>query len=264
MYQYDTVQGSCSDGTYGYFILYNRRVAKCKIAKVKLSTMKVVKVSGVLNVGHGNDMTYDSANKKLVIAHCKINPKRLSIVNPSTLQVEATKDITIPAKIDGATDAQRNAISGFCAITYDSSRRQYALLLSKSYNLLILNQNMEVVSYVTTTTKNPYVVQGMDSTDEYILIAQSPKYSSQKNIVSVYTWEGQYITKINVKKSYEIESIFHVGSKFYASFYRSYYKTYYTKEKKTVTKNGKKKKKTVKVAHRKLMRDNYIYKITNL
>ena len=69
-------------------------------------------------------------------------------------------------------------------------------------------------------------------------------------------------------KGYEIENIFHTGKQFYAGFYRSYYKAYYTKEKQKVKKkvNGKIKTvtKTVKIKHRKLMRDNYIYSLTNL
>ena len=57
----------------------------------------------------------------------------------------------------------------------------------------------------------------------------------------IYTWDGQYVSKINVKKGYEIENIYHVGKQYYATFYASGYK------------NGK----LVK-------RDNYVYKLKGI
>ena len=89
--------------------------------------------------------------------------------------------------------------------------------------------------------------------------------ASQKyNIITVYDWDGNYISKMNVKKGYEIESVYHVGSKYYAGFYRSYYKTYYKTVIKKVKVNGKTKKKKVKVKYKKFCRANYVYQVTGL
>ena len=97
------------------------------------------------------------------------------------------------------------------------------------------------------------------------MLAQSPKTSKQKyNIITVYDWDGKYISKINVKKGYEIESIYHVGSKYYAGFYRSYYRTRYKDVEKTVKVDGKEKKKKVKVKYREYQRDNYVYQIKGI
>ena len=105
----------------------------------------------------------------------------------------------------------------------------------------------------------------IDATSDYILVAQSPKYSSQAyNIITVYDWDGNYIAKINAKKGYEIESIFHIGKKYYASFYRSYYKIYYKKVTKKVKVKGRIKKKKVKKKYTKFMRDNYVYRINGI
>ncbi len=139
------------------------------------------------------------------------------------------------------------------------------MLLSHNYNFVVLDSDLDPVRYVKVRKKNNYVVQGIDATDDYIMLAQSPKTSKQKyNIITVYDWDGNYISKINVKKGYEIESIYHVGSKYYAGFYRSYYKTYYKNVVKKVVVDGKEKKKKVKVKYRKFQRDNYVYQINGI
>ena len=124
---------------------------------------------------------------------------------------------------------------------------------------------MNLIEYIKPSKKDNYLVQGIDVTDDYILLAQSPKtYGQVYNIITVYDWEGNYISKINVKKGYEIESIFHIGKKYYAAFYRSYYKTCYRTVVKKVKVNGKTKKKKVKERYTKFMRDNYVYRITGI
>lgn len=266
MYQYDTLQGSCTDGTYAYYLLNNRNAGKCKVVKVKRSTLKVAMVSGPLDVAHGNDMTYDSDKKRLVIVHSTgADPKALTSVNPQTLQTIESKHVQIPKKLAGGTAADAAGATAFTGLAYSSGRKQYAVLLSHNYNFVILDSDLVPIQYVKASKKNNYTVQGIDATDDYIMVAQSPKTSKQKyNIISVYDWDGNYISKINVKKGYEIESIYHVGSKYYAGFYRSYYKTTYKKAVRQVKVNGKIQKKTVKVKQRTLQRDNYVYQITGI
>lgn len=266
MYQYDTLQGSCTDGTYAYYLLYNRKVSNCKIVKVKRSNLKVVMVSGVLYVDHGNDMTYDSHLRRLVIVHSTgADPKKLTSVDPNTLGVIESKHIQIPKKLAGGSLADAAGATAFSGVAYSSGRKQYAVLLSHNYNFVVLDSGLDPVRYVKAEKKNNYTVQGIDATDDYILLAQSPKTAKQKyNIITVYDWDGNYISKINVKKGYEIESIYHVGSKHYAGFYRSYYKTSYKNVVKKVKVNGKKKKKKVKVKVREYLRDNYVYQIKGI
>lgn len=266
MYQYDTLQGSCTDGTYAYYLLNNRKALNCKLVKVKRSNLKVVKVSGVLDVAHGNDMTYDKHRKRLVIVHSTgVDPKRLTSVDPKTLTVIESKHVQLPKKLAGGTLTDALNATAFSGVAYSSGRRQYAVLLSHSYNFVLLDSNLDPVKYVKVTKKNNYVVQGIDATDDYIMLAQSPKTSKQKyNIITVYDWDGNYISKINVKKGYEIESIYHVGSRYYAGFYRSYYKTSYKDVVKKVVVDGKEKKKKVKVKYREYLRDNYVYQINGI
>ncbi len=266
MHQYDTLQGSCTDGTYAYYLLYNRKAVNCKLVKVKRSNLKVAGVSGILDVAHGNDMTYDSHRKRLVIVHSTgVDPKRLTSVDPNTLAVIESKHVQIPKKLAGGSTADAAGATAFSGLAYSSGRKQYAVLLSHNYNFVILDSNLDPVRYVKVSKKNNYLVQGIDATDDYIMLAQSPKTSKQKyNIITVYDWDGKYISKINVKKGYEIESIYHVGSKYYAGFYRSYYRTRYKDVEKKVKVDGKEKKKKVKVKYREYQRDNYVYQIKGI
>lgn len=66
VYGYDTLQGSCSDGFFGYFALYNRTKENCKIVKVRLSDGAVAKVSGALDVVHGKKKRVKAIRKKKV------------------------------------------------------------------------------------------------------------------------------------------------------------------------------------------------------
>ena len=95
-------------------------------------------------------------------------------------------------------------------------------------------------------------------------------------------WDGEYQYMTRIPTGYEMESLFHNGSKFYAAVYSSYYQTYYTTHYKTkyVYKTVKykvkwkkvrgkwkyktKKKKvrvTYRVAHKRLVRNNYVYSL---
>lgn len=265
LYQYDTVQGSATDGKYSYYILYNRKVEKCKIVKVRNSDWKVIKVSAGLPLDHGNDMTYNPDTKRLIVLHSTGNAKRLSIIRTDTLKIESYKDVKVSSILFGATQEEAKAITGFSAIAYNQKRKQYVVHLGKSGQVLILDVTMEPVKYIHLSRKNNYINQGIEVTDDYILIGQSPKYSSQKyNILSVYDWDGTYISMLQVKRGQELESLYRTGNNFYASFYTTYYRTYYKTMKIVVKEKGKKKKKTVKLRQRQYMRANYIYKVSKI
>lgn len=263
LYQYDVLQGSCTDGKYSYYLLLNKTITMCKVVKVKHSTMKVKAVSEPLYVGHGNDMTYNKDKKCLVVAQSTgEDPKTLISINPKTLEIIENRHVYIPSKLAGGSKKDAKKISGFYGIAYNSSRKQYAALLRSSYNFVILDLEMRPVRYVKVSKKNNYLTQGIDATKDYIMVAQSPKEPGQiYNIITVYDWDGNYVSKIKVKAGYEIESIFHIGKKFYAGFYRSYLKPCYRTVVKTVTVNGVTRKRKVKERYDKFMRANYVYRI---
>ena len=221
MFGYDTVQGSCTDGTYGYYVMYKRSVENCRIAKVKLSNMKLVKLSAVLAIGHGNGITYNADTNRLVVTHAGTQKKKISTINANTLKLKSTVTLKLTTGVAGITTAQ--ASKGFSAITYNSARKQYALLASGSGNLVITDADLVPIVYVTPTRKDGQLLQCLDSTDDYILIGQSFSGGKRNNVVSAYTWDGTFVTRVNLGKGFELESIYHVGNKFYACTYLSSY-----------------------------------------
>lgn len=261
LYGYDILQGSCTDGKYGYYVLYHKKKEKCKIIKVRLSDLKVIKKSKSLALSHGNDLTYNSKTKKIVAVHATEKPKRLTIVNPSTLKIEKNINVSVPS-----------SIKGFSGIAYDSTRNQYVLYTNKAHNFVILNSKFKLIKQIKPTKKNKTTYQGIDASKDYILVAQSPKPKTKQiwNIISVYDWTGKHLYDAKVSTKYEIESIYHIGNTYYAGFYKEYYNVKYKYKTKKVKVKWKKvngkwkykyKKKRVKTAYKKLNRGNYIYRI---
>ena len=218
---YDTLQGSCTDGTYAYYVLYNRNVEKCKIVKIRLSDNKVIKTSGVLKIHHGNGLTYNPDANVLVAVHNTVYPLKLSVINPSTLKVKKSVTVKIPESLEGATETNLDNIEGFGSISYNTEQGIYVVLLSGSHNLLILDEKFNATEYRKLSEKPGGIWQCIDTTEDYILVGLSPGSEIASNVICVYEWDGTYRFMIKVRDGYELESIFHVGRKLYAGFYRA-------------------------------------------
>ena len=68
--RYRFLQGSCTDGTYGYFLLGDRNYRNsCAVVKIRLSDWRIKKVRTGLPLHHGNDMTYNKKTKRLMVLH---------------------------------------------------------------------------------------------------------------------------------------------------------------------------------------------------
>lgn len=241
LYGYDIFQGSCTDGTYGYYILYNKAVEKCRIVKLRLKDNKVVKVSEELNIHHGNDLAYNDDTKKILAIHYTEVPEQVAIINPSTLKVEYNKKIKIPSKLSGATKTKLKKISGYTGITYNTEKNQYVLRIKSSGNFLITDKNLKPVKYITPKDKKikERVYQGLDVINGYIACQQASSNTGtfdRYNILKLYTWSGEYAGTVNIRKGYELEGSFCTKGYGYAGFYHEYY------------------------VEDKMMRNNYIYK----
>ena len=220
---YDTLQGSCTDGIYAYYVLYNRKVEKCKIVKIRLSDNQVVKTSGVLKIHHGNGLTYNPDEHCLVAVHNTVYPKKLSVINPDTLKIKKSVTVKIPSSLEGATSTNLSEIKGFGSISYNPEQGIYVVLLSGSHNLLFLDESFKAVEYRKLSDKPGGVYQCIDTTEDCILIGLSAGSEISSNVICVYEWDGTYRFMIYAKDGYELESIFHVGKKLYAGFYRASY-----------------------------------------
>ena len=196
--QYGIGQGSASDGTYVYFVLRNSNDTGSVITKHRMDDGSFVAVSPVLKLGHGNDMTYDAKNHRLVVAHGQSEGQILTLVDPDTL--ELIKDIGIP--------------KGSGAITYSVAKDRYAISQGGS-TLHILDGDFKWIASYSRTDKTGYTAQGMGSDEDYVYFPMSGK---NDNVLVVYDWEGKYITTITVPVSHESESMFWVNDTYYIAY----------------------------------------------
>lgn len=200
---YTVQQGSCSDGTYGYFVLESQKDYKCCIVKIDLSDWSIVEKKYGVEIDHGNDITYNSKIDRIIAVHNKPNYNMISFIDPDTLEIVETKTLDMRM---------------YC-IAYCEQRDQYVVGLSGSYNHVILDSEFNVVDFVEGVDTG-LVKQGADCDENYIYFPQSAKDNSVNQIV-VYDWEGNHVNTIKVVAYQEIESMFHVGDTTYIAFYGS-------------------------------------------
>ena len=223
LYRYDTLQGACANKGYGYFTLYNRSVEKCKIVKVDLTDMDVVKVSKALPVYHANNLTFNTKKNLIVATCCKVKDKRVVFIDPDTLKVRYIKDIKLKSS-KKIPKSVVNTYKGFTAIAYNEKNDCYVGRLRGSGNVIIFNGSMKPVRYVKLKGKKTYLLnQGMESVGNYIYDVRSFKGSHNYNCVTIHTMSGKYVGKMKFQRGEapgrELECIFHDGSQFYAGFY---------------------------------------------
>lgn len=229
LYQYDTLQGACANGGYAYLTLYNRNVEKCKIVKVKLSNLSVVKVSGVLPIYHGNNLTYNTKKKRIVATCCTTSKKaknRVVLINPSTLKVTSVKNIKLTKKVKKLPKKVRKKNKGFTAIAYNEKHNCYVARLRQNGNVVVLNKNLKPLRYVKLKGKKTgLLVQGIETVGDYIYDVRSFKGRYHYCMVTVHTMSGKYVGQMKfpygTAPGKELQCIFHNGKQFYAGFYYS-------------------------------------------
>lgn len=204
---YRFLQGACTDGKYGYFILGHRYYRPyCALLKVRLSDWKLVKMRTGLKLYHGNDMAYNSKTKTLVVAHGDGDAKGVSYVNPGTLKIK--KRVNVGEKIH--------------AVAYNRKRNRYVVGLLDSYAIQIRDANWKKIKTIPILEKKNYTRQGIDCDDSYIYILQS-YLAARKNRIMIYDWKGNFVTQVFTTGSLEGESLFHVGKQFTVAYNDSAY-----------------------------------------
>lgn len=193
-------QGAASDGTYAYFVIRHVDDLGAVIYKHRLDDGERVAQSEVIQVGHGNDATFDTKHNRLVIAHGGDQGKMLTMVDPDTLKV--VEVINIPA--------------GSGAITYSVEKDRYAISQGGS-TLHYLTSDFKLIESFKRTGNENYVPQGMGSDEDYIYF---PMSGERDNVLAVYDWAGQYVTTVTVPDKFESESFFWVNGQYYIAYYR--------------------------------------------
>ena len=189
------IQGGATDGKYLYVIINDggKTNAKSVIAKIEISTMKVVaRKAGVL-VDHGNDIVYKKNENELFIVHNAPNRETVSVYDADTLEFK--RKITLPLKI-------------YC-MSYDESLDCYWVGVSGGDTFAKLDANFKLVKRYDSQ-HHPYVTQGMDCDDTYLYFV---RYKT--NCIIVYDKEGGYIGEYPIAFDGEPENISHVGDVFY-------------------------------------------------
>lgn len=267
---YDTLQGGCYGDGYAYFALNNRTTGKSKIAKVDLATMKIAKLSKVLNIHHANDMTFNSKEGYLVVAHSGGDERGLSIVNPKTLKI--VKDIQLSKNVSrlfNAGGAGIKNISGVSSIAYNAQRDCYVSTIMGKHDMLVLDADFKPIQVIALSEKSSGTYQNIEVGNDVVVASTSASEDQGGNYLWWYSWTGKFLNKIYVPKGMELENVFLKGSKLYAGFYLSGSKT---KTKTVVTKKqvrnaaGKlvTRKVRQKVKYLAITRDNYIYKVSGV
>ena len=194
------MQGGGSDGTYAYYAINSggdSRESETLIYKVDLATWQIIKISQPLYMSHANDIAYDPYHHRLIVSWCDIEPDKVAVVDPDTLELLETKQIP-----------QRHF-----SIAYCPERHRYVAGKSRTYDLALLDDEFAPVALLPGV--EGYVKQGLECDDRYIYFFQT---GTDANWIFVFDWDGALIHKIAVPMVGESENLFVRGDKLICAF----------------------------------------------
>lgn len=194
--KYATAQGSCTDGKYAYFAVNDGNTT---LLKYDVNTWELKKKSNNIDLGHANDMTYNSKENVIVVANNAPDYNIISFVDPDTLKVIKTKKIKFK----------------IYSIAYNEKYDRYVVGISGTYDFAILDSSFKKLKRCTGY-ESGYLRQGADCDDNYLYFAQS---GSSGNQLVIYNWSGKLVDTVAINKSLEIENIFHVENTVYITLH---------------------------------------------
>lgn len=192
-------QGAASDGKNMYIVMRNSGDTKAVVCKYDLKSYSLLGISSEFNGGHCNDMTFDTAGGRAIVAQGQSQGRILTPVDGETLAVQP--NINIPV--------------GSGAITYCPSRSQYAISQGGS-TFHVTDASFKLLFTKSRTDKTGYTAQGMGSDDSYVYF---PMSGSSDNVLVVYDWEGNFVTTLTLPVSIESESMCYAAGRYYVIFY---------------------------------------------
>ncbi len=195
-------QGGYTDGTHQYqFFIKKDDVSKQKnnivrLVKYDIEKQETVAVSEKLYLNHANDLTYNAKEDVLLASHCHFYGNRISMISPETLEIVDSVDIDMDI---------------YC-ITYNEAHDRYAVGLHGGQDFRILDSDFEPIGPIhkATDLTEGYTTQGCASDDEYIYFVL---YS--ENVITVYDWDGNFVSLIYLDILGETENISVVGEDIY-------------------------------------------------
>ena len=197
---FTVTQGACTDGKYIYMVFERKRkknqTHRCKIVVYDPEKEKVVKVSGALMIGHGNDLCYRDGI--LYITHSD-GKKVIHRVDAKTLKKK--KNIKVKGYFNGIA-------------CYGSG---FILRVMGGREMVITNKNFKITRRFKTNT-NYKTSQGMTMDGKTILRGYS-KLQSGENYLVEYSIKGVEKNRLKLKIAGELEGVFILNGKRYVTTY---------------------------------------------
>lgn len=190
------LQGGCCDGENMYYAyVYNT----WGLRKTNISSKSVVteidKNSGGGYYAHANDMTYDSAKDRLIIAYTTHDSITFAEINPSTLRSVTTYSLT---NDDG------EVLKAF-GVAYDRIHNLFYVGEEDNFGVIhVFNSEFKKLYTITLSEYPNYTHQNIETDGKYIyMLFNSP------DCIYVYDLNGKLVKVININSmnNEEIESI---------------------------------------------------------
>ncbi len=197
-------QGTATDGTYFYTSQRAADDVNVRIYKHKMDGTHIG-YTDKFTGHHGNDITYDHKNKRIVVAHAQDN--KISFVNASTLKYQSTKTIG----------------RGISGIAYSKTRDMY--VGTQGGNCLFFmgsdltyNSNKYYTRNASTEGSGNHTPQGAGCDEEYIYFPMSRE--NYDCIIVAYDWDAKYKRTFTISNcKHEIESMCEHNGIYYVNFH---------------------------------------------
>lgn len=201
---YAVMQGGCTDGEYVYYLMVSSYNQHGRIVKVDMSNNDIVKVSDVVDIWHGNGMTYDSRRNELVVNGRNEGSVRrkqeLTCIDADTLKIVEgrQRDVKYTSYAnDNTYFTPTSRDNGIGAIAYNEKYDVYVALQREYHNYVIYDPDtFEAMGLIMTriNKKYPGTYQAMDCDDQYIYQLLSKDTESNKqpdNLILAMDWGAE-------------------------------------------------------------------------
>lgn len=210
---FSVLQGGCTDGTYGYYVMNNQDYYPYinRVYKVDLATMEIVQVSQTLELQHANSITYNSKLGKLICVNYDPDKTTLTYIDPKTLTVT------------GTTKADFNVLS----LSYCKERDAYAAGTRGTFDWFALDGNLKVKDYYDSVQTDSVKQEVETYKDKIIFSMSGPE------MLYVYNWEGEFLYSIDMELYIEIENLVFYEDVAYVGYFSSggvFYETIFYQE----------------------------------
>ena len=207
---YAVTQGAATDGTYDYFLMVSSSTQKGRVLKLFHGSHIFAGAGPVLNIHHGNGMTYDSKRKQLVCVGYDKWRQQLTFIDPNSLKITAQTNLSYPYSISGMKESYKK--NGIAAIAYIP---KYNVYVARSRgdsdsgglnDIMVFNaDSLRCIGYIKTAVNKAYpaTYQAMDADERYVYFLISPGSNQPNNRIICLDWNSENLIPVaNGEKAY--------------------------------------------------------------